>query len=288
MGSDRTEALLIKYLLGDLTEEEQAAVEDRAFADAEYLGELRAAESDLIDSYVRGELPRSDRQRFESRFLTSPARRNKVEFARALATVAAESKQDEAPRATRSGWLMGWSPALQFAGALALLICVAGGAWLVLQNAGMRSRVTTLEAQHRESEQREKILRSQLEAQQTRSTPGQPVFALLMLAPGLSRAENRVEQLVLSPGAQIARIEIQLEPRDDYPRFRAELRTRGGEELMTRNSLRRQQSGAAYSVTLEIPASTLAAGEYEIALKAVPDKQPERDIGYYYFRVVKQ
>src|SRR5262249_7769373 len=168
----------------------------------------------------------------------SPSRRSKVEFARALATVAAESRRDEAARATRSGWrLMPWTPAFQFVGALTLLICVAGVAWLALQNAAMRSRMVALEAQRRESELRERALRSQVDAQQTRSTPSQPVLASLILPPGLSRAENRVEQLVLSPAVQIAHIEIQLEPRDDYPRFRAELRTRGGEELLTRNNL---------------------------------------------------
>jgi CheY-like chemotaxis protein len=78
------EMLLVRYLLGDLTEEEQGQVEDRVFEDSEYLGALEAAEADLIDSYVRGELSRLER-RFECRFLTSPQRQSKVEFARALA-----------------------------------------------------------------------------------------------------------------------------------------------------------------------------------------------------------
>ena len=43
MRSERVdEMLLVRYLLGDLTEEEQAQVEDRAFEDAEYLGALEA------------------------------------------------------------------------------------------------------------------------------------------------------------------------------------------------------------------------------------------------------
>ena len=96
MRSERAdEKLLVKYLLGNLSEEEQVQVEDRAFADADYLGALEAAEADLIDAYVRGELSQSDRRGFERRFLTSPQRRSKVEFARALATIAAESKVRE-------------------------------------------------------------------------------------------------------------------------------------------------------------------------------------------------
>src|SRR4051812_7338736 len=85
------ESLLVRYLLGNLTEEEQVRVEDQAFAEPDYLRAIEAAEADLIDYYVRGELAQADRQAFERRFLTSPQRRGKVEFARALARVTAEA-----------------------------------------------------------------------------------------------------------------------------------------------------------------------------------------------------
>ena len=60
------ELLLVKYLLGRLTEEEQVQVEDRAFADRDYMAALEAAEADLIDAYVRGELARSRSPRHSS------------------------------------------------------------------------------------------------------------------------------------------------------------------------------------------------------------------------------
>ena len=96
------ELSLVKYLLGNLTEEEQVRVEDRAFADRDYMGALNAAEADLIDDYVKGELTQADRRAFESRFLTSAQRRSKVEFAQALARFTAEAE----PVASRAplGW----------------------------------------------------------------------------------------------------------------------------------------------------------------------------------------
>src|SRR4051794_4252629 len=103
MRSDRVdEVLLVKYLLGNLSETEEAEVEDRAFADADYLGVLEASEADLIDTYVRGGLSQSERRAFEQRFLSSPNRRSKVELSRALARITAESTQPErtAPRQT--------------------------------------------------------------------------------------------------------------------------------------------------------------------------------------------
>jgi len=91
MRSERDdEKLMVQYLLGNLSVEEQVRIEDRAFSDSNYMGALEAAEADLIDAYVRDELSQSERRRFERRFLISPQRRSKVEFARDLARIAEE------------------------------------------------------------------------------------------------------------------------------------------------------------------------------------------------------
>jgi hypothetical protein len=304
MRSQRSnETWQVKYLLGNLTEEEQVQVEDRAFADADYLSALEATEADLIDAYVRGELSPADRRSFEFRFLTSPERRRKVEFARALATIASESTTQE-PRAAGRPFLLrafwGWNPVVQFAAAMAALICIAGGSWLVSENAAIRSRVAALEAERRDFELREQSLRQRLSEEQSRaaalSAPNRqpseaavaPLVASLVLVPGLSRAQTRVEQLVLSPSVQIARIEIELESRDDYPRFRAELRTRRGEEVLSRSNLVRRKAGPGFAVSVDVPASALAVGDYELALKGIAADQTSQDVGYYYFGVQRR
>jgi len=85
-----SEDSLVRYLLGDLTEEEQVEIEERAFQDQRCRRSIEAAESDLIDAYVRGELSERERRQFEGRFFASAERRRKVEFAKALARVAPE------------------------------------------------------------------------------------------------------------------------------------------------------------------------------------------------------
>jgi hypothetical protein len=303
------ELLLVKYLLGNLTEEEQVRMEDRAFADRDYMGALNAVEADLIDAYVGGELAHADRCAFERRFLTSPQRRSKVEFARALARATAEAPPltSRAPKPTTTwlAWLYPirtWNPALRFAGSLGAVICVAGGSWLVIENASMRSRVSALEGQRRDLEVRAQGLQRELSQAQTRadglaaqmqhrpSSEGSrtPSIASLVLLPGLSRAESRIEQLVLDRGAQIAHIEIQLEPRDDYPRFHADLHTRSGKEILALGDLIRRRTGDGYTVSMDVPTSALVTGEYELALKGRRDGQDPQDVGYYYFRVQKR
>ena len=290
------EAVLVKYLLGNLSESDQAKVEDRVFADADYLAALEASEADLIDTYVRGGLSQPDRRAFEQRFLTSPNRRSRVEFARALARVAAESTehQPQAAQRTFSSLIHGWSPALRFASAFAAVICIAGASWLIFQNAAMRSRMGIFESQRRDLETREQELRRQLAEEQSRVQRQQPsanrvpAVVALMLVPGISRSETRVEQLVLPPSAQIAQIAIQLEARDYYPRYRAELRTRRGEDVLTQGNLPRRRTGTRYAVAFDVPTSALASGEYELSLKGIAGDGAAVDIGYYYFSVRKQ
>ena len=90
MRDDFSDAQLTRYLLGELTEEEQEKIEERAFRDRRYLLEIEALECDLIDDYVRGALSEGQRRQFEERFLASAERRRKLQFARALKTVAGE------------------------------------------------------------------------------------------------------------------------------------------------------------------------------------------------------
>ena len=69
---------LAGYLLGRLTEEEQESVEQFYFGGEENLDLLAAAEDDLIDSYVRGELDareRASRPSAASNVLRSAPRR---------------------------------------------------------------------------------------------------------------------------------------------------------------------------------------------------------------------
>jgi hypothetical protein len=300
------EVMLQKYLFGTLSEQEQVQVEDRAFADSEYLEAIEAAEADLIDAYVRGELSPADRRQFEARFFLSPQRRSKVEFARTLARVATESQIVPLAPERPSMWqsfiavVRAWNPAMQIAAVAAVLLLVASVSWLGIQNVAMRSRMATFQAQERAAESREAELRQQLAQEQSRAANPAPqsqkppaggghtpLLATLVFLPNVSRAASNVQQLTLNSGVQLARLEIQLEARDDFPRFRAELHTRAGDEVLVRGNLTPRRAGGGYVVSFDVPATALPAGEYELALKGATGNQTT-DIGYYYFRVRRQ
>src|SRR5688500_12967767 len=171
-----SEQLIARYLLGELPEEQQVEIEDRAFSDHDFMANITSVENDLIDEYVRGEMPEIDRRRFESRFLASESRRKRVEFARALAQLLPETRVTERETrtvsATRSSWrdalaafFNGLNPAGRVALATVTLLLLLGGAWLITQTLTFRSQLTRLQAQQQSQQHDRETLQQQVDAE---------------------------------------------------------------------------------------------------------------------------
>ena len=93
---DRADVELVtRYLLGELSEKQQAEIEERAFQDPDYTKFIQAVEVDLIDEYVRGGLSPRERRLFEERFFASAERRRRIEFAKALGAIGSEFDSEE-------------------------------------------------------------------------------------------------------------------------------------------------------------------------------------------------
>jgi hypothetical protein len=292
------EAVVMRYLLGDLPEETLVQVEDRAFSDPEYLRLIEAVEADLMDAYVRGQLTAPERRRFEEKFLASPERRKKVEFARALAQVSGENRVSagEALHQRRS-WRDWFDFRLRMAGpalAAAAVLLIGIVSWQAAQTWKLRGRVGQLEADRVNLQQQEQELKSSLAAEHERAEQlnaqiqrgAQAGVVMLTLLPG-TRGESAPPLIVVPATAQIARLEIQLEPRDKYPQFRAQLRNPQGDEILTRGNLHEQQRTTGRAVVLEIPAEALSGGAYELTLAGRGPQKQWEDIGYYRFSVRK-
>jgi CHAT domain-containing protein len=89
-------ALLRRYLLGELTEEEQRApVEEGLLIDDDCFEEFELVKEDLIEQYVNDELTSAERESFEQHFLTTPERREHLRHAQAIARYAKKTVRDE-------------------------------------------------------------------------------------------------------------------------------------------------------------------------------------------------
>src|SRR6266508_3020711 len=81
MKIDQSENLIRRYLLGELAEADQAALEQELLIDRGKFDRVWAVENELIDSYVRGEMSRAYRERFEGHYLVSPLHRERAAIA---------------------------------------------------------------------------------------------------------------------------------------------------------------------------------------------------------------
>lgn len=86
--------IAIRYLLGDLSEEDQTHLEEQVFLDERKFEVLEIAEDELIDRYVRDELSLKDRKSFEER-MSSRRILERVEVARILAKKTASQPQSQ-------------------------------------------------------------------------------------------------------------------------------------------------------------------------------------------------
>src|SRR5215831_8715394 len=86
MKFDQRENLIRRYLLGELAEADQAALEQELLIDQGKFDQVWAVENELVDSYVRGEMSRADRERFEIHYLASPLHRERVAIAESFLT----------------------------------------------------------------------------------------------------------------------------------------------------------------------------------------------------------
>ena len=126
------------YLLGELSGADAEAYDELSFTDENFADAVNAAENDLIDAYLNDDLSSADLRKFESVYLATKHRREKVEFARALQTF---SEKEIAEKQTKTetekpGFFAVWnifsSRALQFGFAAALLVLFFGVFWFAV------------------------------------------------------------------------------------------------------------------------------------------------------------
>ena len=75
------ERVITDYLLGASSEAETERLDEMSLTDGDFARRLQAIENDLVDAYVRGRLSGNALTGFNSHYLTSPRRREKVKFA---------------------------------------------------------------------------------------------------------------------------------------------------------------------------------------------------------------
>lgn len=175
------ERLIRRYLLGDVTAEEQREIEQRLFSDEHSLAQANRIENELIDEYVSGELTGESKSQFERHFMNAPDRRESVVFARALNSyVSAKADPDSSLNVvssslkrsrfhllpavtTRAPFILQASLVIVAAVFCTLLV------WMFLDRVQLRTQLEQARIAQGELEKREENLRGEIDEQRSRS-----------------------------------------------------------------------------------------------------------------------
>jgi hypothetical protein len=176
------ERMLQRYLLGDLSAQEQESIEELYFAEDDYLQKLLVAENDLIDDYLRGKLSTAEQQKFERNYLTTPEKKQRVHLVRQLRRQANEPVSVptavvvESPREQKTAWwqtllaaLYPRNPVTRYAMVFGVLAVMIVGVVFVKRTARLRSELAQAEQEKEVLRQNETQFKQQLLDQQRRN-----------------------------------------------------------------------------------------------------------------------
>jgi hypothetical protein len=315
------------YLLGSLPETETVRYDELSVVDDDFNDFLRNVENDLVDSYVNGQLDPVVLKQFESFYLATPKRREKVAFAKTFYQYPDRDPTGEAPsqilQTVPSD--VGFWERLRFAlnpawlsFAAIALVCLIGAIWFVstsgvgtrnpgiakqepsnIVNASNGPVVATLSptTQPLPSPQETNIPTNNLRVE---SKPAnQPEIAKTPTPQ--PRVAPVVATFVLSPplrgasseksiaiGPNVERATFRLELEPvDYKSYKIELRDRADNKVVWGANNLKLTGTTQKSLAATVPTKLLSSRTYIFSVSGIPESGPGEIIGDYPFKVVR-
>jgi hypothetical protein len=319
--------LITQYLLGRLSEEEVERLDALSFDNDEFAYRLQSVEDDLVDAYVNGELAGEDLESFNSHYLLTSRRLDKVKFAMAFQLImnrsVPESVREPATirpeRVDRASSRRPWQalftvlqPPIRWGSGIAAMLILLLGAWLVVDNFRLRSRLGQANTERPPLSQSEPELLAQLERErsanwevgkelertrdqlkrleqqqsesQKRALPRDLAIAHFNLSPQ-TRSIDRATTISIPPGTDYVSFQLELEPGEVHS-YRAELKTQSGNQVVWRTGkLNARSSGKSRVIDISLPANLLMPRWYILELSG--SSAAEVEAGYP-FRVEKR
>lgn len=283
---------LVRHVLGALPEEQAQRVEEAAMVDDEVAARLQRVEDDLVDAYARGALEGERLARFESFYLASPRRRDRVEFAkRFVAAVDATPTPAALPPAIAAPERARWVPWM-LAAAAALLLATGT---LLVQHIRLRDEITQATRRLAAAEQRADAASGQLAAHQRATAvvpqaaapapvvPPPSLIALVLLPQ--TRGADPVPTVALPQGAKTLPLYLKIEG-DPGAQYSAALRDPVTNGIVWRSApLALDRTRHPSIVPVHVPGSLLKPQHYTLDLFAVGGTA--EFAGSYAFEVVR-
>lgn len=264
------------YLLGTLDAHRRTIFEERFLRDPEVYEELLAAEEELIDEYVAGDLSEVERLQFEAHYAITAERQNKMRFGTLLRTYADSLPAPfvKEPEPVVVGQLKKTAPATKHFSIFLPLMrrpALTFGALLV---AGLAILALCLLTMKKAAEQRA------LEQ-------GESSVIMATLSPGSTRAGGTTNRVTVPPRGRF-KVKFELELTNaSFINYKSQL-FRESESLLTSNELKKEARGTQQVVPVVIGGEYLVPGDYQLRLSGVLDSGADEFIDNYSFRIAAE
>jgi anti-sigma factor RsiW len=275
--------LLRQYLLGRLDDgtEAELKLSQEILLDEDLAEVADSVEEQLIEDYLEGTLPASDRKAAEEFLLQAPERQQKLRFMRLLETYFREFNgvtEDRLPTTAKpmKAFLrrekpsaFTWNRILVYGQAAALIILFIAGASYISK---LRTRQTVLEGDLISERGRSERLSQQVSEPQAPSVQ-------LVLAEELVRSGGVLRHVDINPAIQRISVEIAL---PDHPRassYNVQVSSAHSNEPIWAARVLPLVSAEGYvRLTLELPAQGLQSGIYTLVVspRTAPKSRPIR------------
>lgn len=303
-----------RFFFGKMAEEERFEFEKDFAANPELLEELRAFEADLIEKYVRGWMNPTEKIEFETNFLNTEKRRQKVEFSRLLIEEV-RPETDFPTTVNESFWTKFGdcflTPKIAFASAFSIAILVFGS-WLSLRNfetetneivkndsnVNVENANLNINSITANTNVNPIPINSNISNNLTKSptptnqktpeptktpTPKTPKIAsnpVLALFAGTLRNDGKINELKLPQNSRGAAFQLNLKT-VDYKIFQAEITDGNGKIIFKSGNLTPRKS----TLNLFVPAKNLSKGDYRINLYGKNSTGENESAADFQFRV---
>ena len=308
-----TDADIRAYILGKSPAEETDQLDELSFAD-QHAERIGAVEHEIIDDYVSGRLSPEEKSAFESSYMASAIRRERVEFAKAFADYSERTRSVAEPSPARSSIFDLFRQrlfVLQF-GAVAMLLILGAAAWLIFRETPPTvalndpTNVAPSETRSNESQSTTPTSPAPTPSDETQTpssnvnaapsrqtvtpTPRpprpkveQPRLAVFVLTPALR--SSSFQQVEIPAGAATVEFQLRLETDDPGPLSVEIIDLRNSNSVWSAKNLSARKGRSGSTASIRIPSRVLNKGEYQVSLsKNTKDGKSEK-IGDYFFSV---
>ena len=293
------EVVARRFLLGQLSPDEQGRIEELAFDDPQSFEVLQAAEDDLIDEFVYDDLSSEERNRFQEYYLAQPGRREDLRIASALREYF--DREQPVPslwERLRKWFHVGAAPLIPVVVKVTIILTAAAVGLVTLiprilrpgftpvtqvqpqQPPALPSPTSTVPETSPQPSPQLPHKENQNKPPSPRRPPA-PVYAVLLSPGGLARGGSEVTTVSLTSRAK--HLDLPLIDGTSYRSYQATLE-QDGTTLKTWSNLKPTKITSGKGFRIPIPFEQLKASQrYHILLHGVGANGNLEDVDEYYF-----